>query len=202
MTRTAPVAHRPGNDLPAASLGSASLAALVDDLLGGSLTAIFQRNAWAEDEIVRARRRYPEFSDQLYHSFSLLIPTHERMATEFVYRSHCRDLLDRIATGEDTRPATAAEIWCAMRQVSLRAPLRSSAAGLYMRMWQAAGFPETPELTEASRHHEALEASSIDENEQFARRKLAVLNRRLGAIDCTGRHHGVIVDCVYAAATG
>jgi hypothetical protein len=63
------------------------------------------------------------------------------MRTEFVYRSHCRELLDRAARGEDTRPGTAAECCIALSETSLRVPLRTSAAGLYARMWTRAQFP-------------------------------------------------------------
>ena len=85
-----------------------------------------------------------------------------------------------------------------MLEASLMAPLTSAATGLYMRMWQCAGFPEIPEFAQARRHHEALERAVIDDHERFARRKLAVSDRQLGDIDCPGRHHGEDVDCVYA----
>lgn len=176
------------------------LDAIIGDLLGGALAGIFERMEWAEDEIDKARTRHPRHADRIWHSFLLLAPTHARMATEFVYRSHCRELLDRVAAGEDTRPGTAAEICCAMSQVSLATPLRSAAAGLYMRMWQTAGFPGFPEFADASGHHEALQRSVIDDHEQFVRRKLTVATRRLGDIDCAGRHHGEQVSCVYARA--
>lgn len=183
------------------------LMAAVHDLLdGGSgdiftvLAKAFGHMDWAEEEIEAARARHPRHADRLWHSFSLLVPQAglERMASEFVYRSHCRELLDRVAAGEDTRPGTAAEVCCAMRNTSLLAPFTSAAAGLYMRMWQAARFPDFPGFAEASRHHEALERSLIDDHEQFARRRLAVPDRRLGTIDCHGRHHGEDVDCAYA----
>ncbi len=121
----------------------------------------------------------------------------KRMESERVYRSHCREILDRVAAGTDTRPGTAAEVCCAMLSISLLAPLTSAATGLYMRMWLTAGFPEFDEITESSRHHEALEKSLIDDYERFARRKLAVAGRRHGDITCSGRHHGEAVDCAY-----
>lgn len=198
MTTTTDPAQRPTGDPDTPSAPPVDLATIVDDLLGGGLSGIFERMEWAEDEIEKARARHPRHADRIFHSFLLLTPTHERMETEFVYRSHARELLDRVAAGADTRPATAAEICCAMLEVSLRTPLKSAAMGLYLRMWQAAGFPEISEFTEFSRHHEALEQTTIDDHEQFARRKLAVADRRLGPIDCAGRHHGEDVDCVYA----
>ncbi|SFQ74560.1 hypothetical protein SAMN05421810_11812 [Amycolatopsis arida] len=163
------------------------------------LKGVFQQIDWAEDEIRRAMRRHPSERDLLYHSFPLLVATHKLMATEFVYRSHCRELLERLVNDADTRPDTAAEVCCLCRDVSLRAPLRSPAAGLYFRMW-AAAFPGKPLDDDSRQHHEALEGSTIDDLEAIARRKLAVKNRKLGEITCDGRHDGDIVQCKYAGA--
>jgi hypothetical protein len=172
-------------------------AKFMDDL---GLAGIFEHMDIAEDEIATARRRHPDAGDRLYHSFSLLIATHERMEYEPVYRSHCRELLDRVAAGEDTRPGTAAEVCCALHDVSLITPMRSSAAGLYARMWQSARLPNIPELTALSEHHEALEGSRIDDHESMTRRKLAVPTRTLDTIECRGMHHGEAVACVFAPA--
>ncbi|UUV32155.1 hypothetical protein NQK81_01520 [Amycolatopsis roodepoortensis] len=173
------------------------LGAAVDALFGesggpathlfGAIAQAFDLLRLAEDEIVQARSRHPLHNDLLHHSFSLLAPNFalERMRFEIVYRAHCRELLDRVAAGEDTRPGTAAEVCCAMYNTSLLSPLTSAATGLYIRMWQRAGLPELEELTEAGRHHEALEKSVIDDHETFARRKLAMPDRRLGAISPT-----------------
>jgi hypothetical protein len=170
---------------------------IVQGLLS-DLTGVFEQMLWAEEEIVAAQKRHPALADRIFHSWSLLVPKHDRMATDFVYRSHCRELLDRVARGEDTRPGTAAEACCAMLDTSQLAPLRSSGVGFYMRMWTAAGFPEIEGFAEASGHHEALEKPVIDEHEEFVRRKLAVEDRRLGDITCCGRHHGETVACAYA----
>ena len=88
-----------------------------------------------------------------------------------MYRSHCRELLDRVAHGADTRPGTAAECCAALSEASLRAPLHSSAVGLYARMWRLAGLPPTA-LTEVSGHYEALDGALIDDHEAWLRRRL------------------------------
>jgi hypothetical protein len=75
---------------------------------------------WAEDEIAKAQARHPAAMDDLFHSFNLLSPTHERMKYERVHRSHCRELLDRVALGADTRACTAAEICCSCATAGLR----------------------------------------------------------------------------------
>lgn len=163
------------------------------------LSGVFQQIDWAEDEISRAMSRHPSERDLLYHSFPLLVTTHRLMATEFVYRSHCWELLERLINGVDTRHGTAAEVCCICSDVSQIAPLRSPAAGLYLRMW-AAAFPDKPLFADRSQHHETLEGSTIDDLEATMRRKLTVKDRKLGDITCAGRHHGEIVQCKYAGA--
>ncbi|PUB20182.1 hypothetical protein C8K30_1177 [Promicromonospora sp. AC04] len=165
------------------------------DLVGTTLEQI----EWAESEIDAAIARHPTQGDLLYHGFGLLRPTHRLMATEFVSRSHYRELLDRLATGKDTRPGTAAEVCCACCEASLVAPLSSTAAGLYFRMWESA-FPDMPPVTDRTQHYEALDSSSIDAVEAASRRTLARENRIVGDVSCTGMHHGAVVPCTYAAA--
>lgn len=171
----------------------------LDARLDRELAGAFACMEWAEQEIDIARSRNPRHADALHHSFRLLVPTHEeRMRTDFVYRSHCRELLGRVVSGVDTRPGTAAEVCCAMLATSLTVPLRSSGVGLYARMWGAAGFPELPELDELRVHHEALESSMIDDHERQVRDKLAVPDRHLRGVECLGLHHGVRVRCTFA----
>jgi hypothetical protein len=163
-----------------------------------NLYPVFRQMDWAEEEIAQARQRHPTMTDTLYHSFTLLTPTHDLMKTEVVYRAHCRELLDRVASVQDTRPGTAIEVCCACSATSALAPLTSPAAGLYMRTWTAAGLPELQSFDDRHGHHEALEGPIIDDLEREARRKLTVADRRLGTIDCPGRHHGEPVPCKYA----
>lgn len=92
------------------------------------------------------------------------------MKTEFVYRSHCRELLQRIVAGEDTRLGTAAECCIACCETSQHAPLNIGGFGFYMRMWSKAEFPDIDFPRE---HHEAIAGEVIDENERDIRRKLS-----------------------------
>lgn len=156
-----------------------------------------ERIGWAEDEIKQAIGRHPAEADTLFHSFPLLKPTHERMSTEFVYRGHCRELLERVATGSDTRPATAAEVCFALSEASMVGPLTPQAAGLYFRMWAQAFPDKLPEIDQSRSHYEALYGSAIDDLERLARRKLTVKARKLGDIECSGQHHGETVQCKY-----
>lgn len=173
--------------------------ALLGSAVMGMLGTAFQQMEWAEDEITKAQQRHPAATDQLFHAFSLLRPTHERMEFELVYRAHCRELLDRAATGTDTRPGTAAEICCACSQASLIAPLTGTAVGLYGRAW-AEAFPELPVFNDLQDHYEAIKGHEIDDLTQQTRRKLAVTDRVLKGISCGGRHHGQPANCRYASS--
>ncbi|MEU6130977.1 hypothetical protein ABZ805_17550 [Saccharopolyspora sp. NPDC047091] len=166
--------------------------------LGREITSTFEALGWAEDEIDAARTRHPEDADTLWHSFALLPPRHELMSTEFVYRSHAKEILERVAGGHDTRPATAAEVCCVLAEASQVTPLTSVASGLYCRMWRRA-FPDQPLFWDSHDAHEALEGARIDELETITRRKAGSPERVLAAITCTGWHHGVPADCRYAA---
>jgi hypothetical protein len=131
---------------------------------------------WAEEEIEKATREHPDQADRLWHAFQLLTPTHDLMKTEFVYRSHCRELLGRVINAEDTRPGTAAECCAACCSTSELAPLTTSGTGLYMRMWAKAGFPD---IGVEGEHYEVLKGREIDDHEALLRRKLTQKDRKL-----------------------
>lgn len=167
-----------------------------------TLTTTFAQLDWAEDEITHAQDRHRDVADVLYHWFSLLTATHERMSAEFVYRAHARELLERVSAGLSTKPGTAVEVALSLMQVSLATPLNTTAFGLYLRMWRQAGLPDLGEPVEGfDEHYEAIAASGIDQFEAIARRKLAVPDRVLALITCDGRHHGepVRLACARAA---
>lgn len=96
---------------------------------------------------------------------------------EFAYRGHARELLDRVAKGEDTRPGTAAEAAIVMAEVAKKLPLHGASAGFYHRMWGQA-FPDHPVWEDASVHYEALYKQAVDDIERDVRRKLTIRSRR------------------------
>ncbi|WP_157186748.1 hypothetical protein [Nocardia jiangxiensis] len=157
------------------------------------MNAVFAQREWMEDEIGQAQERHPEAGDLLWHCDGLCVPTHRVMSTEFVYRSHVRELLERVAAGGDTRPGTAAEVAAAMMTTSLATPLDSTGAGLYLRMWRKAGFP--PVGGSMRDYYEDAVGPLIDAAETTARRKLAVTTRTMGTVTCTGHH---APDCHFA----
>ncbi|MFX0581000.1 hypothetical protein [Nocardia nepalensis] len=161
------------------------------------LMPLFTPIEWAEDEIARAQARHRRKRNALYHSFMLLTPTHARMRQEFVYRSHCRELLERVAQGRCTKQGTAAEVAVALLEASLTAPLNTSAFGLYARVWALAGFPHIDVLSDNAAHYEAIGSAQIDDLEVWARKKLAVPTRVLTGVECQGRHHGEPVICEF-----
>jgi hypothetical protein len=163
---------------------------------------VFAAMDWAEEEIAAASRRYPGRADAIYHAFGVLLPRDigPGIGTEFVYRGHVQELLERVAAGADLRPATAAEICLALVETSLRAPMHGPAVGLCFRMWLAA-FPDNPltaEHAEHQVHYEHLHGARIDEFEAILRGKLRDPDRQVGDIECAGRHHGQQVACSFA----
>jgi hypothetical protein len=153
-------------------------------ILGGDLmsamSSAFAAMKWAEDEIARAMRRHPDQADPIWHSFLLLQPHHDVVsATERNYRAHCRELLERVAAGEDTRPGTAMECIAVLRDTSLVAPLNATGFGLYMRVWDKAGLPAVLPGPFEREHYEAIRGEQIDDAEYSTRRKLTQPERRL-----------------------
>ncbi|MGW5918530.1 hypothetical protein ACWFPY_06030 [Nocardia fluminea] len=156
---------------------------------------------WAEDEIAQAQLRHPDITDVLHHSFALLTATHDRMSTEFIYRAHARELIERVATGVLTKPGTSIEVALSLMQASLVTPLNTTAFGLYLRMWRCANLPALGgPIQDLDHHYEAIVATSIDDLESVARRKLSVSDRVLTLVTCEGFHHGEPVDCRLATA--
>jgi hypothetical protein len=158
----------------------------LDDLLPGGFMEAFDAAMSsmeiAEGLIEELGQEHPESADLIWHSFSLLRPTHGLMhKTDMIYRSHCREILQRVIDGADTRPGTAAECCIVCCETSQIAPLTVAGVGTYMRMWQAAGLPDTGAGVSAE-HHEAIRGPVIDEHERMMRTKLSQPWRKLPSI--------------------
>jgi hypothetical protein len=140
--------------------------------------------AWADEEIEAAQLRHGEQDrGPLWRSFSLLRPTHDRPWPELVYRTHCRELLDRVAAGTDTRPATDAEKLAVLSAASQAAPLNGGAETLYLRLG-ARHFPEILAAAGAVLDIEAYEkvhGSRADAYEALLTKKLTQQWRTIGA---------------------
>ena len=138
----------------------------------GDIESALALTSHAEDEISDAMTRNPAHADRIWHSFRLLIPTFDRLHYEVVYRAHCRELLHRVAHDLDTRPATSAECCVAMMHTSKSAPLKTSAVGLYLRLWDHAELPELGFGAPTRQHYEAIAGSQIDDHERWLRHTL------------------------------
>lgn len=148
---------------------------------------------WAEDEIDLAIERHPGRADDLYHALDLLKPTVDLMRTEFVLRAHCRELLERVVAGEDTREATNVEVAAACSETSLVGPLRPGGFVVYMRAF-AAAFPDKAadvlgDVVDLD-SYEHVAGPAADELERGLRRRLVVKDRVLAEVSCKGFHHG------------
>lgn len=118
---------------------------LVSSLLGpevraefNEIRAIFRMCEIAEEEIEDCCKRHgePANRDSAIWRQSFLVckpPEHVIFVglREEVFRSHCRELCERVANGADTRLGTEAEVMLGLKGASLIAPLNSHACGLY-----------------------------------------------------------------------
>lgn len=148
------------------------------DTLHDEMSSVFARMDIAEQEIEKSQARHRETGrGKLWGSFHLLKAPLEN---EIIYRVHCREILDRVAAGTDTRPATDAEMINALRAASRVSPLSSAAACLYFRI-TARSFPglwaKAGDNTDL-RSYEAVHGSKADEHEDWLRAKLTVADRQ------------------------
>lgn len=172
--------------------------------LGGifALTVAFlDQRELAEDEAEVFERRHPDLADDLYHAASLLAPTMEVMSTGFVYRSHIRELLQRVVDGGDTREPTNAEVAAACRDTSLVGPLTTAGIVVYDRAFRTA-FPDQAAALDTKvidiGAYEQVAGGAADGLERRLRRDLTVKTRTLQGLTCPGRHHGEPTpDCKY-----
>lgn len=155
----------------------------------------------AEEEIEAGQQRHPGQADRIWHmGLSMLAPRDELLTkAEFVYRGHCRELVERVAAGQDTRPGTAAECIVACSRASELAPLTTAGTGTYMRLW-AEAFPDHQVMADDQReHYEALRWDTIDHHIAELRRKLAMAGRVYpDPVTCSGRHNAAETGCSYA----
>lgn len=121
--------------LPEARLGE--ILGEMPAAMARTMSRTFELMEVAEEEIARARAAHPDTSERLWRCFMLVRPPEgmSRLATE-VYRSHCRELLERVALGGDTRTGTDAEMVMHMSLASLQAPPVRDFAVLYRSLFE------------------------------------------------------------------
>jgi hypothetical protein len=151
--------------------------------------AVFDQIGIAEDEIELAQGRHGEappprdhdnriigVRGPLWSSFHLMVPTHDRMETEIVFRVHCRELLERVAAGHDTRPPTNVEMLLAVAEVSLVTPMTGAATGLYFRLFARVFPAESARMFADAPHtpadYEHMYGETMDDHEALLLHKL------------------------------
>jgi hypothetical protein len=148
---------------------------------------------YRDAEVKAAQARHPAQADLLFHAWNLLELPHWMPPVEFVYRGYIRELLDRVAAGEDTRPGTAAEValGCARFVTEVKPP--QVVTGLLHRMWMAA-WPDHPAYDGLAETAKWLEwdcgTDTISAVEADLRRILRQPARRLPADITCDRDHG------------
>jgi hypothetical protein len=161
---------------------------------------------WGEDEIAQAQARHPQHADLLFHAWRIILPPSVFPYTEFVWRGHMRELLERVAAGEDTRTGTWAEVCMVCRGAAEMAPLTHAATGTYFRAWHNA-FPGNPvwdTMAEEVAHGVKWNDHEITEIGRDVRAKIGrrMPGRRIPRDTvCDGLHLGQLTDCRFIPGT-
>ena len=115
-----------------------SMARLLPGNQWSTINTVFSYMAIVESEISIAQCQYPDKSDTLHDAFITCGDVSSEMyqVSEKVFRSHTREILCRVAQGQNIRPATKAEILLALHATSLRTPLIPDAVALYVRLFE------------------------------------------------------------------
>lgn len=113
----------------------------VDQILGDklvdTLSNVFHFMDIAEEEIDEAELRFPDKADRINDFFVHLYPG-KHLETwagtaipDAVYRSHCCELLERVAKNEDTTLGTDAEVLCTVSGASFSTLLNVMHSHIY-----------------------------------------------------------------------
>lgn len=108
----------------------------------GTVGRVLDLVAVAEEEIANATKEHPEKAKELRAAFhEHLFPGELANFSADVYRSHAREVLGRVARGEDVAPGTDAECLVALSLASLKAPLASGHLAAMERVF-ASVYPD------------------------------------------------------------
>jgi hypothetical protein len=151
---------------------------------GNRIGELFAMMEIAEDEIAKAKRRHPKYADAIHNAFQYMCPQNiagwgGAINTD-LYRHHCRQICDRIATGEDINLATDAELLLAMKDVSLAAPINNEGKYIYFKLF-AGVFPSiAKDIVPADISFLERNCTMADQTIADMRRKLKSKNRSVG----------------------
>jgi hypothetical protein len=145
---------------------------------GSAVSRAFDLMEIAEAEIERAVRDcalLPRVQRHVWNSFGLLAPGELARYSDAVYRSHARELLNRVMTCRDTRLGTRAEVLAAISALSLQSRLDRDLEQLALNLADAL-FPGRGLRDDSDR--ETYSGAQQERFEEFAR-KLAKHERVL-----------------------
>ena len=132
----------------------------------GAINSIFRAMEIAEEEIDKAQERHPEAAEAIDDAFKMLTISRVFRGRPYeLYRAHCAELLDRVATGEDLELATRAEVLVSLADASLEVPLSHTAGALYLDLFtEVFGEEKVAELgmTESARYTVAPERAKTE----------------------------------------
>jgi len=121
-----------------------TLADLLPPSLARTIRSTFDRVDIAEEEIAAAKRRFPLCASAIHGAFALLCPTDLiRDLSDDVFRYHCKEILERVANGQDVRPGTTAELLGFLSNASQTAPPTRVSALLYQELFSRL-YPSGP----------------------------------------------------------
>lgn len=150
---------------------------------GGRIGAVFRLVGVAE----RVLEAIGDPGNVFEHLFSAVL--HE-YGSDRLFEAHVRELVARSRAGDDGRPATTAEVVASLMLTGLRAPLRSGAQALAVKLLEDIA----PEIAARVRSGDDREEWPGQMNEQLAdaRRRLAMSDRvfaepRVGSGDGTAK---------------
>lgn len=138
-------------------------------------TILFDYMSIAETAIEQAKQTYPNFTDTANGIFAKLCPSAMLTQTrsEKLYRLYVKELIYRHAHSIETDSATDAEIIALLLELSLLAPLKHHAVGLYMRLMEK-HFNYSPDGDESKlTEYETLHGEQMDELYEDAKRYLS-----------------------------
>lgn len=188
--------HRDGDDDPdPEDAVSGDLEAITETLLGSAAAGVISltfeaMEEIAEDEIERGKLRHPDAEEEIHGAFKIILPSSVLMdkPLEPLYRLHAREIVERVAAGENPALGTDAEVLAALSVASLAAPLTGPAVALYMRLFRdvygaevsrkVLGDDIADRIKALYREHGPL----IEDLEISARRKAGNLSRKLSAV--------------------
>jgi len=151
------------------------------DVNTNTITDAFSRMDVAEEEIQRAQQVYPDQSDRLWCAFHLLCPPSILNGRPVeMYQAYCRELLERIATEEDTTLGTNAECLIALSEASLRSPMTQTAKALYFDLFKAVFGEDVIDKLDIAKGAQYMVAQPVFKEEllQDIRKKIRVPDRK------------------------